>query len=468
LNGCDRRDAFFRYAHTVFQLGGLARLWKAGDRLSSCEGTPDIVMSKIAAAALSLAASSVGALLDSHRPGFALPGGFFTDDALYTAEMDSIFARHWLFVASEPEIPEGGDYRTFQIGPYPIFILRQDDGSIAAFHNTCRHRGARVLQQESGVVGSKLVCPYHRWSYDTAGRVIGCGASRDHSRAPDLRLKSVHVRVLSGLVFVCLADEPPDDFDDMAVKLSGYLDPHGLARTKIAKQVDLVEAGNWKLAIENNRECFHCGGHPELLRSLFHFIGDFSPDSLSTEERESFSRYGAARERALRSWERAGLPWERLEALLGRATAFRTERLVLEGSGESMTLDSKAACRRLLGSFTEAGLGTLHLHVQPNAWCHFLSDHIMTFSVLPLDRQRTLVRTTWLVNADAEEGKDYDLENLTRVWQATNDQDASFVAETQIGVSSPRYEPGPLESTEFMVGYFHQWYVDRMRVGLGV
>ena len=188
-----------------------------------------IAMTKIASAALSLAPAPVGApppkalrqhfaeLLDSHRPGFALPGGFFTDDALYTAEMDAIFARHWLFVASDPEIPEGGDYRTFQIGPYPIFILRQDDGSIAAFHNTCRHRGARVLQQGSGVVGSKLVCPYHRWSYDTAGRVVGCGASRDHDRPPDLRLKPAHVRVLSGLIFVCLADEPPDDFADMEI-----------------------------------------------------------------------------------------------------------------------------------------------------------------------------------------------------------------------------------------------------------
>jgi Rieske 2Fe-2S family protein len=459
-------------------------LWKAAGYFP-VRATRDPLMSKIASVAVSLAAEPAVAapvvaapskplqqhlarLLDSYRPGSALPGGFFTDDALYTAELDAIFARHWLFVASEPEIPEGGDYRTFQIGPYPIFILRQDDGSIAAFHNTCRHRGARILQQPAGVVGSKMVCPYHRWSYDTTGRVVGCGASRDHERVPDLRLKPVHLRVLSGLIFVCLADEPPDDFQDMATKLSGYLDPHALSQTKIAKQVDLIEAGNWKLAIENNRECFHCGGHPELLRSLFHFIGDFSVDSLSAEERVSYSRYGLARERALKNWERAGLPWERIEALSERATAFRTERLVLEGSGESMTLDSKAACRRLLGSFTEAGLGTLHLHVQPNAWCHFLSDHIMTFSVLPLDRQRTLVRTTWLVNAEAEEGKDYDLENLTRVWQATNEQDASFVAETQIGVSSPRYEPGPLESTEFMVGYFHRWYVERMRVGLEV
>ena len=141
----------------------------------------------------------LGALLDTYRPGIALPGPFFTDDALYAAEMEYLFGRHWLFLASEPEIPEGGDYRTYQIGPYPIFILRQDDGAIAAFHNTCRHRGARVLQQPSGVVGAKLVCPYHRWSYDTNGRVIGCGASRDHattrsdSRSTQRRLR-FHLR----------------------------------------------------------------------------------------------------------------------------------------------------------------------------------------------------------------------------------------------------------------------------------
>ena len=406
-------------------------------------------------------------LLDARKPGFALPGGFFTDETLYATELQAIFARHWLFVASEPEIPQAGDYRTFQIGPYPIFILRQDDGSIAAFHNTCRHRGARVLQQPTGVVGTRLVCPYHRWSYDTSGRVIGCGGSGDCGGATaGLSLKPVHVRQLSGLIFVCLAQDPPEDFADMAARMSAYLDPHTLPQTRIARQTDLIEEGNWKLTLENNRECFHCGGHPELLRSLFHFLGDVSAESLTQEERVTWDRYELARERALQSWQRAGIPWQRIELLYGRPTGFRAERLVLEGHGESMTLDSKVACRRLLGSFTEAGLGTLHLHVQPNAWFHFLSDHIVTFCVLPLERQRTLVRTTWLVHADAEEGRDYDLDNLTGVWQATNEQDAAFVAETQRGVSSPQYEPGPLGSTEFMVDYFHRWYDERMRAAL--
>ena len=410
----------------------------------------------------------IAALLNSRRQGCALPGAFFSDERVYAADLEHIFARHWLFVASEPEIPEAGDYRAYQIGPYPIFILRQDDGSIAAFHNTCRHRGSRILQQDSGVVGSKIVCPYHRWGYDTAGRVVDCGPGGDAALAKGLHLKRVHLRNLSGLLFVCMADDPPEDFADMAAQMTPYLAAHALPRAKVARQVDLVEHGNWKLTIENNRECFHCGGHPELLNSLFHFLGDVAAESLSEEERTIYRRYENSRDLALASWNRAGVPWERIELLHGRATGFRAERLVLEGAGESMTVDTRVACTRLLGSISERRLGTLHLHVQPNAWFHFLSDHILTFAVFPIDRERTLVRTTWLVNADAQEGKDYDVGKLTQVWDATNQQDAHFVAETQRGTASPQYVPGPLSATEFMVDMFHRWYDERMRAGLEI
>src|SRR5579863_2136693 len=414
-------------------------------------------------------------LLDSRKPGYALPGAFFTDGSVYEAELDWIFARHWLFLASEPELPEAGDYRTFQIGPFPIFLLRRDDGSIAAFHNTCRHRGSRILQQPTGVVGANLVCPYHRWTYDTDGQLLHCGSPSRPANATAAsvangptqpRLKRVHVRQLAGLIFVCLADEPPADFADFAARVMPYLAPHELLGTKVAKQTDLIEHGNWKLTMENNRECFHCSGHPELLNSLFHFLGDVSEDSLSEEEREPYRRYEASRALAMGGWQRAALPWQRIELLHERPTAFRAERLVLAGQGESMTFDTRVACRRLLGSLVEPRLGTLHLHVQPNAWFHFMSDHIITFAVLPIDRERTLVRTTWLVNSAAVEGEDYDLENLTRVWLATNAQDAHFVEETQRGVESPQYVPGPLGDSEFMVDLFHRWYEGRMRAAL--
>jgi Rieske 2Fe-2S family protein len=409
----------------------------------------------------------VASLLAECKPGFALPGAFFNDEALYAAELEYIFGRHWLFVACEPEIPEGGDYRTFQIGPWPIFILRRDDGSIAAFHNTCRHRGSRILLQDSGIAGATLQCPYHRWTYDLDGRVIGCGATGE-APAAQRRLKPVHVKTLAGLVFVCLADEPPDDFDDMRERMTPYLAPHGLARAKVAKQVDIIEHGNWKLTVENNRECFHCAGHPELLCSLFDFFGEIDPERMSAPERATYARYQSARPVQEALWARAGLPWAEIEQLHGRPTAFRTERLVLDGAGESMTPDTRVASRRLLGDLKEPRLGTLHFHTQPNAWYHFLSDHALTFATLPLERGRTLVRSTWLVHADAQEGRDYDLEKLTSVWNATNAQDAAFVEETQRGASSPAYEPGPIAASEYMVKLFHVWYEERLRAELNL
>ena len=104
-------------------------------------------------------------------------------------------------------------------------------------------------------------------------------------------LKAVHVQVLEGLVFVCLADEPPADFGDMAQRLRPYLGPHMLGHTKVAKQVDIIEHGNWKLTIENNRECFHCVGHPELLTSLFEYFGREDEAAMSEKEKANFCRF---------------------------------------------------------------------------------------------------------------------------------------------------------------------------------
>ena len=96
-----------------------------------------------------------------------------------------------------------------------------------------------------------------------------------------------------------------------------------------------------------------------------------------------------------------------------------------------------------------------------------MSDHIVTFSALPLDATTTLVRTRWLVHKDAIEGVDYDLANLTGVWNATNAQDAALVEMAQEGINSPAYTPGPYSPfTEGLVNKFCRWYLDRLSAGL--
>merc|ERR1711969_86578 len=94
-------------------------------------------------------------------------------------------------------------------------------------------------------------------------------------------LKPVHIRSLEGLLFVCLAENPPKDFDELERVMAPYLAPHNLRETKVAYSHDLIEPGNWKLTMENNRECYHCGAnHPELTVPLFAYGFGFAPEEL--------------------------------------------------------------------------------------------------------------------------------------------------------------------------------------------
>jgi Rieske 2Fe-2S family protein len=277
-------------------------------------------------------------------------------------------------------------------------------------------------------------------------------------------LKPVHLRSLAGLLFLCLAPEPAPGFDAMEAAMVPYLSPHNLRNTKIAFQSDLIERGNWKLVMENNRECYHCNAsHPELTIPLFEYGFGTLPETADPEHREMAAQYQQAEQSFSQVWSACGLPYAEIDRL-DAVTSFRTQRLPITEAGESHTMDTRAASNRLLGNFSHARMGGLSFWTQPNSWHHFMADHAVTFSVLPIGPEETLVRTKWLVHKDAQEGRDYDLDNLTKVWRATNDQDRSLVERTAAGVRSSAYEPGPYSPhTEGFVEKFVAWYIGRLR-----
>jgi glycine betaine monooxygenase A len=400
-------------------------------------------------------------LIAGRAPGWSLPAPFYASQECFDLDMDAIFANHWLFVASEPEIPEPGDYVTVNVGRYSVIVLRDDDEQVRAFHNVCRHRGSRLLVDQSGSVGN-IVCGYHKWTYGTDGSLRHAESQPPGLDKGCFGLKHVPVRNMEGLIFICLADEPPADFAEVADAIGPYLRVHDPRRTKVAARADLIEEGNWKLVMENNRECYHCDGHPELICSLFQLFG-YAEEDLTPRLRPVYERYGAAAAALREVCQAAGIPLDTVEELDTRVTGFRVGRLPLDHAGESFSKDGSLLCRRLLGDVPSSRLGHLSVHMQPNSWFHFVSDHIITFSVLPLAPGRSLLRTTWLVHADAVEGEDYDVESLTHVWRATNDQDRTLVARTQLGVSSPAYAPGPYSPTEAQVEAFVNWYIGRLR-----
>lgn len=404
---------------------------------------------------------SIARLLADRIPGRPLASRFYTSREIFELDLSAIFGRSWIFVANEAEIPEPGDYVTVEVGTWSVIIVRDDDEQVRAWHNVCRHRGARILNDATGSVGN-IVCGYHKWTYGVDGKLVHAGQQPADFDRSCFGLKPVHLRSVAGLIHISLADEPPIDFEDVATRLEPYLLPHQLRRAKVAAREVIVEDGNWKLVMENNRECYHCDGHPELSCSLFPTYG-YSEDEIPPLLRPAFERYLHADADLQHICEELALPFARIEELDTRASGFRIQREPLDGAGESFSPDGRVVCRKPLTELPSPRLGRLSMHHQPNAWIHVLSDHAVTFSVIPLAADKTLVRTTWLVHADAVEGEDYNLDELTDVWRKTNLQDGTFVARAQLGVSSPAYEPGPYVRSEYQVEAFCNWYITRLQ-----
>ncbi len=395
-------------------------------------------------------------LLKSRKQAFSLPQPFYTDPDFFKLDMETIYYRDWLFAGHDCEIAAIGQWFTMQVGDYSLIVIRGKDGQIRALHNSCRHRGSRICSAEQGT-SKRLICPYHQWSYDTDGTLVRARHMQDDFDKAQYGLKQAHCETVGGYIFVCVAQHAPD-FAPFAAQALPYLAPHHLADAKIAHQNTIIENGNWKLVWENNRECYHCAAnHPELCRTY--------PEAPSAT-----GVSGAADDPVIKAhWDKceaAGLP---SAFAMNPGGQFRTARMPLVEGAVSYTMSGKAAVARpLCDTVTTPEIGTMLMFHYPTTWNHVLGDHAISFRVLPLDATHTAVTTKWLVHKDAQEGVDYNVEELTAVWNATNDQDRRVVEDNQFGINSPAYEPGPYAvADEGGVMQFVEWYCNTMDRALG-
>ena len=193
----------------------------------------------------------------------------------------------------------------------------------------------------------------------------------------------------------------------------------------------------------------HCtSNHPELLVPLYSsgFGKGLDQDNVHPSEQ----RFQETLRRKKNEWETLGLPYEL--QVPGRPvvphrslTACQSMHLTYFEAGMPVK-----SCSAIFSGPKEADFP---LWTHPNSWNHFLTDHIVTFAALPLSVDRTLT-SKWLVAADAVEGVDYDLENLTKVWTQTNAQDQSLAEGAYRGICSGGYLPGPLADEEYLVNKF--------------
>lgn len=205
-----------------------------------------------------------------HWPGdeeTRIPDWVYTDSGIYQREVERIFhGDTWNYVALESEIPEPGCYVLSHVGPTPVVVVRQEDDSIAVFENRCAHRAAEFCREKRGKT-KEFVCPYHQWTYDLSGRLIGVpfrrgvagkGGMPKDFRAEDHGAKRLHVTSRGGVVFA--------SFSGSVESLDNYLGTEVLKefdatfdgrRTKVLGYYRNTLPGNWKLYHENLKDPYH-------------------------------------------------------------------------------------------------------------------------------------------------------------------------------------------------------------------
>src|SRR4030095_15227547 len=165
-------------------------------------------------------------LVARRQPGWSLPGEFYSDEEVYHHDVARVWRSGWLFAGHSCEIPKAGDYFTLEVDTDSIIVARGDDGSVYGLHNVCRHRGSRICNEPTGHA-TRLVCPYHQWTYGLDGRLLGCRGMPGNGDKTQFSIAQVHAREVGGLIFISLAQNPAA-FEPASEMLLPLLKPQGL------------------------------------------------------------------------------------------------------------------------------------------------------------------------------------------------------------------------------------------------
>ncbi len=340
-----------------------------------------------------------------------LPREFYASSEIYAAEVQKISFRRWLCVGRSDEIPNPGDYVLRQLGDAGVLILRDKAGRVRGFHNTCRHRGTRLCEAASGNVGERIVCPYHSWTYALDGRLLGAPSTADIEgfEKADYPLHAVHVALWEGFVFMNLATDP-EPFAEAFAPLMEKFSRFNLPALLTARRVEYDVQANWKLLFQNYSECYHCSPvHPALVK--------LSPATSGENDLIDGPFLGG----------------------------FMT----INESVGSMTMSGRA-CGVPVSTALDADdhRRVYYYSIFPNMLLSLHPDYIMFHTLWPVGPQRTMITCGWMFHEDTLRDPQFDPDDGVKFWDMTNRQDWHICEESQRGILSPAYRPGPYSPRE--------------------
>ncbi|HMQ57264.1 MAG TPA: aromatic ring-hydroxylating dioxygenase subunit alpha [Rhizobiaceae bacterium] len=197
-----------------------------------------------------------------------LPGWAYHSQALLELEKRELFETHWQVAGHVSDVPEPGDYFAFDIGNDRALVVRGRDGEVRAFHNICRHRGARVVANDRGHCKNAIVCPFHGWVYDFDGSLRGAARPKTFGELDkdEFGLKPMECEIAHGFIFVRSRPGPQPSVAELLMPFAADMAEYRLETLQPTKGFNRAEIPvNWKSVRDVDNEGYHVAmAHPAL------------------------------------------------------------------------------------------------------------------------------------------------------------------------------------------------------------
>jgi len=339
-----------------------------------------------------------------------LPPRAFTDEAVVTWELEHLFLGGWACLGHAGALDGRGAFLTRELGAESVLVVAGGDGAPRAFHNVCRHRGARLLSQPEGRV-RRLQCPYHAWSYGFDGTLANAPHTDEiEGFEPScFGLTPIRSAVLHGLVFADVSGGAPP-LEEHVGALAERLAGHRLGTLRRAAGVRYEVAANWKAIVQNYSECLHCPGvHPELNR-LTHYLSGVDHEGPG-------------------AWCGGAMLLNEGVSTMGRGGGWPP----IAGVGEREVL---------------------YFALLPNALISLHPDYAMLHTLWPRGAGRTEVVCEWFFEPATMAAEGFDPAEAVDFWDTVNRQDWHVCELTQKGVGSRGFSRGRYTANEHTVHLF--------------
>ena len=361
-----------------------------------------------------------------------LPSPHYFDPAHHAVELDRIWYCNWVYLCRADELAEPLCFRTFTLGSQPLLVLRDADGALRAFYNTCRHRGSTLCAEPLGRLPARsLTCPYHGWTYDLRGKLLRIPA---HGRPKpvdtnEFPLYAIAVQNWHGFVFVNLAAQSARTLDEAFGADASKLANWPLAELVVGQTRSTVLDCNWKVFWENYNECLHC---PNVHPALSAVVPIYRRAIMEERDDPQWRAHAGSDDPQYMGGLRAGAATWSMD---GRSTGHEFAAL----------------------SATERRIGYHFVTCLPSVYFVGHVDYVRAVRIHPLGPERTELRTQWLYPREALADPQLDLANTVDFAAQVMAEDGAACELVQRGLHSRPHAAGVLLPEEYEVYGFQSW-----------